>query len=148
MAIFFLNACDSSRIYEENREHEDRVWDKNDISKFIFVIPETGPTYNVYFNLRNTMNYPHNNIYISYQLKDSLGRTLQNELKNFLLFDPKLGTPYGKSGLGDIFDHQFALLEKFSFESAGTKTMEIQQFMRYDSLPEIVSIGVRVELAK
>jgi len=62
-----------------------------------------------------------------------------------MLFDPKLGTPYGQSGLGDIFDHQFVLTEKFSFESSGVKTVEIQQFMRYDSLPEIVSIGIRVE---
>lgn len=147
LAIFILFGCDQSRLFEENTDFKNRIWLANDIKVIDFVVTDIDNTYNIYFNVRNTINYPHYNLYISYQLKDSLNRILAEDLQNFNLFDPKTGAPNGKSGLGDIFDHQFILLEGYSFEHLGKKILEFNQFMRYDSLPEIVSTGMRIEIA-
>ena len=146
-AIMILCGCDSSRLYEANEDFSEKVCVSDDIRSFSFDIPDSTLGYNIYFNVRNTMKYPHYNIYISYRIKDSVNQVINEELINFDLFDPKSGNPYGQSSLGDIFDHQFLLHENFLFESSGTKVLELQQYMRYDSLPEIVSCGIRIEKA-
>jgi gliding motility-associated lipoprotein GldH len=145
--ILFLG-CDSSRLFEENSDFENKVWTSGDIRSFTFDIDDPDLGYNVYFNVRNTKNYPHYNLYISYLLKDSLNRIITEELKNVNLFDPKTGKPEGHSSLGNIFDHQFLLMENYNFESTGTKKIQLQQYMRYDSLPEIVSAGIRIEVVE
>lgn len=146
LVMILLSGCDSSRLFEENSDFENKVWTSGDIRSFTFDIVEPDLGYNIYFNVRNTMNYPHYNLYISYHLRDSLNRVIKEELKNVNLFDPKTGKPEGNSSLGDIFDHKFLLLENFKFENPGKKKLDLQQYMRYDSLPEIVSTGIRVEI--
>lgn len=145
LTIIVIPGCDSSRLYEENTDIDNRVWLADDVKTFVFDIPTIDRRYNFYFNVRNTMKYPHYNLYISYHLMDSLDNAIDEGLVNFNLFDPKTGAPLGKSGLGDIFDHQFPLLEGVEFEHPGEMKFELQQFMRYDSLPEIVSAGIRIE---
>lgn len=147
LAIFTFFGCDQSRLFEENIDFENRIWLANDIKVIHFTVPDIQNNYNIYFNVRNTVNYPHYNLYISYKLKDSLNQILSEDLLNFNLFDPKTGAPNGGSGLGDIFDHQFPLLEEYTFEHPGSKRLELRQFMRYDSLPDIVSTGMRIEIA-
>ncbi|MEO0331329.1 MAG: gliding motility lipoprotein GldH, partial [Bacteroidota bacterium] len=56
------------------------------------------------------------------------------------------GKPYG-SGLGDIFSHQILALPGYQFDTAGMYQIRLQQYMRRDTLPEILSVGVRVEVA-
>jgi hypothetical protein len=68
---------------------------------------------------------------------------LLSDLENLILFDSKTGQPKG-SGLGDVFDHQFELVEKFQFQKQGSYTMKYQQFMRIDSLPMIHFVGARI----
>ena len=145
LAILVLSGCDSSRLYEENHDFENMVWTASDIRSFSFEITDSETGYNIYFNIRNTLNYPHYNLYISYQLKDSLNQSIKEGLENVNLFDPKSGDPYGQSSIGNIFDHQFLLLEDYKFDYPGMKSLSLQQYMRYDSLPEIVSTGIRVE---
>jgi len=147
-AIIILFSCDSSRLFELNVDLENRIWLAEDPKVFDFMVSDVSNKYNIYFNVRNTMDYPHYNIYISFLLTDSLNNILQEDLRNFRLFDPKTGEPHGQSGLGDIFDHQFLLLEDFTFDVPGSKKLKLHQFMRYDSLPDIVSTGVRIEIAE
>jgi gliding motility-associated lipoprotein GldH len=64
------------------------------------------------------------------------------------LFDAKTGKPFGKSGIGDLYDHQFLLLQDYQFITAGKYHLELEQFMRQDTLPGILAVGVRVEKAK
>ncbi|GAA0891458.1 hypothetical protein GCM10009122_11370 [Fulvivirga kasyanovii] len=139
-----LTACDSNRIYEENIDLENKTWIADSSLTFQFQIKNQDKKYNLYYNLRNSVSYPFQNIYVNYTLEDTLGNKIATELVNKDLFHPKTGKPYG-DGLGDIFDHQFPLLEDYEFEQAGTYRLKLEQFMRRDSLPEILSVGVRVE---
>jgi gliding motility-associated lipoprotein GldH len=62
------------------------------------------------------------------------------------LFDPITGAPLG-DGLGDIFDHRILAVSNQRFPENGLYRFKIQQFMRQDSLPLILSVGLRVEKA-
>ena len=142
--VCFLGACDSLRIYEKNVDFNQRIWLYDSIATFSFDIEDTTQQYNLYYNVRNSLDYPFYNLYLNYELKDSTEALLSSELNNIALFDAKSGDPKG-DGLGDVFDHQVLFLQDYRFKSKGTYHVAVQQFMRRDSLPEIMAFGIRVE---
>lgn len=139
--LFF--SCDSNRIAEDNKDIKN-YWKGDSTASFDFEIEDSSIDYNVFFSVRNGVEFPHSNLYFKYALKDSIGKTIESELVNFQLFNVKTGYPLG-NGVGDIFEHQYELLTKYQFTAPGTYHVSFQQYMRYDSLPEIYSVGFRVE---
>lgn len=144
LAVFLL-ACESDYLYEKNLEFSSRIWHIDSIPEFQFNIPSDTQQYDVMLNIRNTLAYPFQNLYIQYYLEDTLGNNFKSGLTNFQLFDPKTGEPFGDSGVGDIYDHSFVLLENYNFPDEGTFRIRLQQYMRRDSLPEIIAVGIRVD---
>jgi len=138
----YLISCNSNRVYEQNADI-DKYWLADSTIQFDFDINNSLQDYNLYFNVRNGVNFPHSNLYFKYALKDSVGSTLEAELVNFNLFHPKSGYPLG-NGVGDIFEHQYELLVKYQFPNNGKYQLSFQQYMRYDSLPEIYSVGYTI----
>ncbi|MBS1680937.1 MAG: gliding motility lipoprotein GldH [Bacteroidetes bacterium] len=149
LLFFFIAAlalgCDRSRVYETNIDFKDRLWEINKPAKFTFQISDTSKKYNLLMDVRNSMEYPYARLFVNYQLKDKDSISLTKELISVHLFDQKTGKPLGASGIGDIYDHQFSLLKKYSFKKTGDYQMNIQQFMRMDTIPGILAIGLRVE---
>lgn len=143
--LFITVGCDPNRIYEENIDLDEAIWKLEDSKKFEFRIEDVSSSYNLYFNIRNTLTYPFQNIYIRYNLRDSTNKVLQSELKEYHLFDVKTGEPQG-DGLGDLFDNRFVLSEGQKFDYSGNYSVDLQQFMRLDSLPMVVSVGLRVTI--
>ena len=143
-SVLFLCGCDSQRIFEQNTDIENRQWPKDDIKQFEFEITDTDQSYDIYYNIRNSVAFPFHNLFLTYSLQDAAGNELQSALQNMNLFDEKTGKPLG-NGMGDIFDLQVLSVENYSFDHPGKYTFTIQQFMRRDTLNEILSIGIRVE---
>ncbi len=145
--MIFVVSCDSSRVYEDYENLEEALWHVDSVKRFSFEIKDTSQQYNVLATFRNSFSYPFYNIYFKYSLLDSMDQMVIEELKEAELFDAKTGEPYG-SGLGDLFDHSVPLIESFSFSKPGNYTLQLQQFMRMDTLPFILSVGGRVEFAE
>jgi gliding motility-associated lipoprotein GldH len=145
LAGIFFTACDDDRVYENNVAFNDRLWMQNDTTALEFDIQDPNVPYNLYLNLRNSVDYPYSRIFVNYKLQDSTGRLVDKEMVNTLLFDPKTGEPHGTSGLGDIYDHQIPLRKNFKFNNAGKYKMFFEQVMRKDTLEGILAVGVRVE---
>ncbi len=143
LIIIGLFACDENRIFEDNYRLTEKYWHVDTVASFTFDINEPNENYNLFINIRNSSAYPYYNLYVKFILEDSAGNELLSDLENLILFDSKTGQPKG-SGLGDVFDHQFELVEKFQFQKPGSYTMKYQQFMRIDSLPMIHFVGARI----
>lgn len=146
-----IYACDESRVFEQNKDIADHAWHKDSTLHFEAEIPEASIPYHIYYNIRNSVDYPAQNLYLNIEVQDSTGQVLTRDLNNIELFNPKTGKPYG-SGLGDIFDHQVRVFENFTFPYAGTYLIEIRQQMRDkvmvdNRLPSVVSVGIRIEKA-
>jgi gliding motility-associated lipoprotein GldH len=139
-------ACDKQRIFEENKPIAEGFWYVDDVMDFQFDIEDVDLAYNIYTNVSHSSEYNFYNLYYKYTLQDSTAKDIKSELVNINLFDPKTGVPLGK-GLGDVFDHNQLILEDFEFEKPGKYKISFQQYMRTDSLPNIVFIGARVERA-
>lgn len=149
MLVFFMiftYSCDNKGVYQGKKDFNNRYWVFSDPAKFDFEIEDPGRSYNLSFHVRNTAKYQFQNIYLQYYLEDSTGRLLSRELKNIELFNSITGIPLGK-GLGDLYDIEKVFLENYQFEHPGKYRLQIDQFMRQDSLPEILSVGLRVEYA-
>lgn len=146
--IILAVACaDPGRVYEKNIDFKQNLWLADSIASFEFEVTEVDSDYNLYYNVRNSISYPYHNLYVQYTLEDSLGNIQSKALQNMDLFDPVDGKPLG-SGLGDIFDHRILAIPNYQFQEPGWYRFKIQQFMRQDSLPLILSVGLRVEKAE
>lgn len=141
-------SCDSNRVYEYNHDFRDRTWKTSDTTVFDFYIRDTGKKYNLYYNVRNSVDYPYARLFVHYSLTDSIGNALEKKLISQDLFDQKTGRPNGESSIGDIYDHQFPLLQNFEFKHYGKYVIHLEQYMRQDTLPGILAVGVRVEETK
>ncbi|MBS1486351.1 MAG: gliding motility lipoprotein GldH [Bacteroidetes bacterium] len=143
-----LAGCDSKRLFEKNTEFKERIWKINDPVEFDFQIADTVKKYNLLVNVRNSLDYPYARLFFNYELLSPDHTSIDKKLMSEYLFDQKTGKPYGTSGLGDVYDHQFSLLQNYSFKKAGAYHLKVEQFMRLDSLPGIMAVGLRVERAK
>jgi len=140
-----LFACDDQRVYEKNTDFDSRYWMVSEKPAFDFEVPDSLSSYNVYCNVRNSLEYPYSRIFITWYLQDTLGTTIQKDLVQQMLFDDKTGEPLGDSGLGDLYDHRILLLENHRFSRSGRFRIAFEQFMRTDTLRGILSVGLRVE---
>ncbi len=145
ITLLFLAGCDSNRVFEDYKEFDDRAWKATDPVMFEFQIQDASKNYNLYYNVRNSLEYPYARIFVQYSLSDSIGTELTKKLTSNYLFDQKTGRPLGRSGLGDVLDNQFLLLSNQSFKTEGTYRFRLDQFNRQDTLKGVLAVGLRVE---
>jgi gliding motility-associated lipoprotein GldH len=145
--LIFLTACDKNRIYEENIDIKNYNWAIADVKEFSFDIKDTTRTYQIFFNVRNALDYEYYNLYLSQTLIGPDREKLHSRLHEMYLMDPKTGEPLG-SGAGDIFDHTFLAVKAQRFPKVGTYKIRLRQYMRKNPLPGIMAIGIKVSVAE
>lgn len=145
LIAFMVVSCDSNRVYEKNVDFKDRSWKITEPASFEFQITDTTKKYNLLMDVRNSIEYPYARLFVNFDLKKDK-EILSKELISFYLFDQKTGKPFGTSGIGDIYDHQFSILKDKALKK-GTYQVTFQQFMRQDTIPGILAVGLRVEAA-
>lgn len=146
IALFFIS-CDDQRVYERNIDFDSRNWLITEKPELEFEITDTLQAYNLYGNVRNSLDYPFARIFVTYYLQDSTGALMEKDLVSGFLFDEKTGEPFGDSGLGDIYHHRIPLAINFRFPYAGRYRMVFEQYMRTDTLEGVLAVGLRVEKA-
>ena len=148
LLFVLLISCDSKRVFEDNVEFNDRNWKIAQTARFKFQIADTAKKYNLLLNVRNSLDYPYARLFVNYELLAPDSALLSKKMISEFLFDQKTGKPFGTSGIGDVYDHQFPLLGNLSFKKSGEYEMTLQQFMRMDTIPGILAVGIRVETVK
>lgn len=143
LIAFIVVSCDSNRVYEKNVDFKDRTWKITEPASFEFQITDTTKKYNLLMDVRNSIEYPYARLFVNFDLKKDK-EIFSKELISFYLFDQKTGKPFGTSGIGDIYDHQFSILKNKAFKK-GTYQVTFQQFMRQDTIPGILAVGLRIE---
>jgi gliding motility-associated lipoprotein GldH len=139
----YLLSCDSKRVYEKNKEIKNGSWNYLEKIKFDdIIIKDTFSTYNVYINLRNTIDYRYQNIYffIDIKLPDN---NITRDTVECTIADDK-GKWLGK-GIGKIKDCQILFLRNAKFPYSGAYTFSFEQGMRDDVLEGITDVGLRIE---
>ncbi|WP_109695704.1 gliding motility lipoprotein GldH [Chitinophaga deserti] len=143
----FAFACKPPKLdtYEKNRDIPQSSWESSLKPTYEVTLnnEDTAYFYNLYVNVRHTDAYPYNNLWliVSTQLPgDSLPQSRRVELP--------LADSYGKwlgNGLDDIFEHRIPIQQNAILPRTGTYRFTFEQNMRQDPLPNIMSVGLRVE---
>ena len=145
LLTLLFSSCDSNRLYEENRDIKDGVWNVKDRLEFEVDVPDSVTPYNFYFNIRNTEDYPWSNIYVFMHTVFPNGK-IGVDTVEFPLADQD-GRWYGK-GQGDIHDCQLVFKKGVRFPYPGKYKIALEHAMRVSELPGVVSAGIRIERAQ
>jgi gliding motility-associated lipoprotein GldH len=138
--------CIRSNIYEKNASISGHKWSSSYKPTFEFEISDTSASYNAYFTMRHTEAYPFSNIWIKLQMTEP-GKPESESIK----IDIPLAQTDGKwlgRGANEIWEHRMPLGQQaasMKFKQKGKYIIRLQHLMRTDPLPEILSIGIRLE---
>lgn len=144
-SLLAFTSCDSTVMYEENREVPDGDWDISERMSFDFDVPDTTTLYNFYFNVRNTDDYMFSNLYVFSHIDFPNGKAGTDTIE-LPLTNPD-GSWIG-NGQGDVHDCQLIFRKGVRFPVAGKYHMEVEQAMRMEKLPGVKNIGIRIERAE
>lgn len=142
--LLVIASCDLGRVYEVNKDLPNGKWALDSIQVFKVSIKDRSNKHNILLNIRNGYSYKYSNLYVKYYILDTSNTVLTSNKAELFLMDIKTGKPLG-NGVGDIYEHQFKLLEQYDFPYLGDFKIKIKQYMRDPILTEIYSVGVRVE---
>ena len=137
--------CDSNRVFEDNTDLPDFVWDVKNKVSFDVNIEDTTSLYNLYVNVRNASHYPYANLFIFTTITFPNGKT-RNDTVECVLADAN-GQWKGE-GMGDIWDNQIPWMPKVKFPLPGKYNFQYEHAMRLPQLPFIMDVGLRVEKAE
>ena len=147
VVVFFvslLSGCDKNVVYKAHEDIDDGLWYIKNKPSFKVEITDTTQAYNLHYVLRNALQYPYYNLYITRNFAGPDGKVISNTLEEVFISNETTGKPYGH-GLGDLFDHKIPFLKNYRFPRSGTYTFTISQSMRQNPLPFIISVGISVE---
>ncbi|NME70171.1 gliding motility lipoprotein GldH [Flammeovirga aprica] len=153
----FNTSCDSQLVHEEFVDYGNGAWNVDSLASFNFDVEDLNTEYNLITYIRNTNDYPFQNIYIKYSLVengtlDKVDTLITETIKDCQLFEVKTGEPFGKversvgnSSTGAIYTHPVALQKNMKFPKKGNYTFQIAHFMRPDELTGVIGVGYRLE---
>ena len=142
----FLGGCKKLDVFEKNTPVPAYKWQYNWKPSFDFDISDTSQAYKVYIVLRHTDAYKYNNIWLNIGTQFPSDSSLKYQRFELALGNDTHG--WEGTGMDDIWEVRKLITNgPVKFSKAGKYKFIIAQVMREDPLPNIVSVGVRVEKA-
>ncbi len=142
LVVFFLVffGCNNNTNYLHDFDKNN--WNFKDTVAFKFNIPDSSETKHITFFLRNTLEYPYQNIFLMTTISHK-GSIVQNDTAEYMIAD-KFGKWLGR-GFGENRDNYFIFNEKMSFENSGEYVVTIGHGMRKNPLVGINKIGLKIQ---
>ena len=109
---------------------------------FSFRITDTTARYNIEITLRHTGDYPFSNLWVVISSAFEGTRPVARRVE--LPLADKQGR-WLATGMDNIFLHRIPIQRNARFDKAGTYHFSIEQNMRVNPLPDVMSVGLRVE---
>lgn len=139
-------SCKPIDLYEYNVPIPGYRWKKEFSANGSFEVKDTSSAYQISIVLRHTDAYAYNNIWLDMALQLP-GDSMYHQKINLSLANDAQG--WEGSGMNDIWEVRKQLnAEPRRFRKAGKYYFSIRQIMRDDPLPQVMSVGLRVEKAQ
>lgn len=138
-----VTSCKQIDVFEKNTAIPKYEWRTDFSATGNFLITDTVSPYNIYLVLRHTDAYPYNNIWLNIGLQ-APGDSIYKQKVDLKLGDDANG--WEGTGMNDIWEVRKLLNgQPRRFKQAGNYYFSISQIMRDDPLPNIMSVGLRIE---
>lgn len=144
--VLSLVACRPSPQFQEHYNIPKAQWASSFQPRFQFDITDTAAAYQLFLLIRHTDAYAFSNIWLRLESRGPM----DNGFKKILVEVP-LAAASGRwlgRGMGEIWEQRVpinSLQSPAFFPHAGRYTVRLTQEMRRDPLPEVLTIGLRVE---
>ena len=142
----WLTACTQLDVFEKNKTIPQSSWVTTLQPGFDFIIKDIKAQYNIYIVLRHTDAYRYNNIWLN------IGTQSPGDTTRFQKFDLQFGTDatgWEGTGMDDIWEVRKLITNgPVIFNKAGNYHFSVAHIMRENPLPNILSVGLRVEKVK
>ncbi|MDR1346490.1 MAG: gliding motility lipoprotein GldH [Bacteroidales bacterium] len=137
--LLLFSACSRRDFYEKNDTIPNEIWNMDSALTYQFKITDSLQYYDIYINVRNSVDFETQNFYIflttifpsGYIGKDTLGCILCDNY----------GVWKGKSS-GRLKDNRFLFKSKVRFNQKGLYTLKVYQAMRTENLKGIANFGI------
>lgn len=146
--VVVFSSCDTNTVWSDTQSIAGS-WDKQEAVSFTIPSLDTLKTYNVFINLRNTNDYPFNNVFLIAAIEFPHGKTTTDTLEY------KMAYPNGEwmgEGIGSVKENKLWLRENIRFSENGTYTIILTQAVRnngetegVNQLPGITDVGISIE---
>lgn len=140
--LMIATSCIKKSAYENYVKLPDNQWDMHQRLSYDIPVDDTLSSYNVFINLRNTDDYPFQNLFLFVETFNPQGKSIRDTFQCFLADES--GKWIGK-GLGSHKQSQFKFKSNVRFPRSGTYTIVIEQAMRQPLLKGVSDVGVRLE---
>ncbi|PKA82872.1 protein involved in gliding motility GldH [Ulvibacter sp. MAR_2010_11] len=148
--IFLVVSCTSDTIVSETQPLPG-YWEKDKTVEFSIPQLDSLKKYNVFLHLRNTNEYPYNNLFLIVSMQFPQGKTLVDTLEY------RMATPDGTwlgEGIGSVKENKLWYKEKVSFFEEGNYNITITHAVRNNGdvegvtqLDGITDVGYSIEEA-
>ena len=140
--LIWLSSCGTNDGFFQYEALPSSGWHQGSTLQFSVNISDTTSGYNVFVNVRNRGEYPHQNLwlFIEQQSPDS---TVFSDSINFYLADQR-GKWLG-SGVGSVFEMPVLYRQQIQFPDSGTYHFSFRQGMRDSVLIGLNDLGLRIE---
>jgi gliding motility-associated lipoprotein GldH len=143
ITIALFVACSDKYVYNGYVAIPQEQWHADSIASFRIPVSDTVTYYNLYVSVRNTTDYPFQNLYLFIDIAAPNGAIARDTFECYLADDH--GKWLGK-GRGKYRDNRFTYRQNVRFGTEGEYRVTLQQAMRVEQLKGISDIGFRVEL--
>jgi gliding motility-associated lipoprotein GldH len=142
-SIISLVGCSKIGVYEKSTPIPNFQWQNSFVPSYTFNITDTSARYNIYMVLRHTDAYQFNNVWCN------VTTTFPGEAPKQQRLEVVLGNDaqgWEGTGMDDIWEIRKAISPgPIPFNKPGAYTFTVAQIMRVNPLPNILSVGIRVE---
>ena len=143
---FCISSCRPSPQYQDNYAIPGGAWQVAYRPEFHFTITDTAIAYQLFLLIRHTDAYPYANIWVNMDSK-APGDTAWGKVR----VEVPLAAPTGQwlgRGAGELWEQRVpltSLSRPAFFTKKGTYTVRLTQDMRRNPLPEVLTVGLRLE---
>jgi gliding motility-associated lipoprotein GldH len=148
--LLLTSACDSKMVVGEMRDLPNH-WGKLNVLEFQIPALDSLETYNMFLHIRNTNDYPFNNIHVIANIQFPHGKIVTDTLEYRMANAD--GTWIG-TGIGSVKENKFWYKENVTFTEEGTYSLILSQAVRNNGevhgvseLEGITEVGYSIELA-
>jgi gliding motility-associated lipoprotein GldH len=146
LACFLLASCRPAPQYQDHYNIPGGAWNAAYQPQFHFTITDTAAAYQLFLLIRHTDVYPFSNIWINMDSK-APGDTTWGKVR----VEVPLAAPSGQwlgRGAGELWEQRVAITTPAHpafFAKRGDYTVRLTHDMRRNPLPEVLTIGFRLE---
>lgn len=142
LIALFAISCSRTTIYDLSVDVNNETWNRDSLAVFDININDTSQSYNIIVNIRNTVEYRYQNLYIFADIIAPNGAVQRDTIECF--FADNAGRWLGR-GHGALRDNRFLYRSGVRFANSGNYKFQFQQAMRVQSLQGIANVGIRIE---